>query len=149
MEAVRSGRMTTRGAAKAYSVPNTCLQRRLKDNFTLNGPPTVLTEQEENDIEKWLLDVSTRGFPLTPTELKDSVKTMLDLRGRKTIFKDNRPGRNWFARFLQRKVNLRIRLAENLDKSRAAVTEESIRSWFSEVSTSHFSSQNVREYSQK
>lgn len=133
MEAVRANRLSIRAAAKQYGIPFSCLQRHRDQNFNLAGPPTVLTAQEEKDIVEWLLEVSRRGFPLSPSELKDSVKTMLDLRGRTTAFIENRPGRSWFRRFLNRKESLRIRLAENLDKSRASVTEENIRGWFAEV----------------
>lgn len=133
MEAVRAKRLSIRAAGKRYGIPFSCLQRHSDQDFNLAGPPTILTAQEEKDIVQWLLDVSRRGFPLSPSELKDSVKTMLDLRGRTTAFNENRPGRSWFKRFLQRNDSLRIRLAENLDKSRASVTEESIRGWFAEV----------------
>lgn len=133
VEAVRAKRMSVRAAAQQYEIPFSCLQRHKDPDFNLAGAPTVLNTQEERDIVEWLLEVSRRGFPLSPSELKDSVKTMLDLRGRTTTFIENRPGRTWFKRFLQRNESLRIRLAENLDKSRASVTEENIRGWFAEV----------------
>lgn len=128
---VRSKKLSIRGAAKRYKVPYTCLTRRIEENIT--GPNTVLTDKEEKEIVDWLLYVSARGFPVTASELKDSVKTMLDLQQRQTIFKENLPGRSWFRSFLRRNETLSVRLAENLSKSRASVTKELIETWFDEV----------------
>lgn len=133
LQDVRTKKLSIRKAAERYKIPYTCIVRRQAENSCLKGPQTVLTEKEEKDIVEWLIWVSTRGFPLTASELKDCVKTMLDLKGRQTIFKENRPGRSWFKSFLQRNPTLSIRLSENLNKSRASVTEENIRAWFDEV----------------
>lgn len=135
---VQSKKMTIRKASKHYKIPFTCLVRRCGENSILKGSQTVLTEKEEKDIVEWLLHVSSHGFPLTASELKDCVKTMLDLQGRQTIFNENRPGRSWFKSFLQRNEILSIRLSENLNKSRASVTEDNIRKWFDEVNPTYF-----------
>lgn len=128
---IRSKKLSIRKAAKHYKIPYTCLSRRIDEN--ISGPNTVLTDKEEKEIVDWLLYVSSRGFPVTASELKDSVKTMLDLQQRETIFKENRPGRSWFRSFLRRNEILSVRLAENLSKSRASVTTELIETWFDEV----------------
>lgn len=133
LEDIRSKKFTIRKAAKQYKIPYTCISRRLSETSVLKGPNTVLTEKEEKDIVDWLLYVSVRGFPVTASELKDCVKTMLDLQQRETIFKENRPGRSWFRSFLRRNETLSVRLAENLSKSRASVTKELIETWFDEV----------------
>lgn len=125
--------MSVRAAAKAYGVPFSCLQRRTDPNFSLLGPPTVLTTEEENTISRWVIDVSKRGFPVTQAELKDSVQAMLNTKQRITKFKNNKPGQTWMKSFLCRRKELSKRMCENICKSRALVSEKTIRDWFSEV----------------
>lgn len=131
-------KLSVRKTALRFGISYTNFARRCKGGFVPKGPNTVLTEKEESDIVDWLLFVSSRGFPLSENELKDCVKTILDLQQRSTIFKHNRPGRSWCKSFLQRHRTLSIRLAENLNKSRASVTEEMIRSWFDEVNRTSY-----------
>lgn len=133
VSAIRTANMSIRAASRTFGVPNTTLQRFLHAKNSERKPCTVLSTTEEKEIVQWILDVAKVGFPITAAELKDCVQLYLDMKERRTIFKNNRPGRNWFNRFLKRHSNLSIRLAENLCKSRAAVSEDMIRNWFSEV----------------
>lgn len=43
------------------------------------GPATILTKQEEDLLEKWLLGLCRKGFPVVKRMLLDSVKKTLDL----------------------------------------------------------------------
>lgn len=134
MAAVRNGELSIRSAARRFGFSFSCLQRQMSENYVPKGRCTVLTATEEERIVQWIMDISKQGFPVSATELKDSVQMFLNRNGRNTKFKDNRPGRDWFSRFMQRHHVLSIRLAENLNKARAAVTEVMIRAWFTEVS---------------
>lgn len=134
LKAIRSTPTSIRAAAKQYGVPYTSLHRHVKGDYIPKGRCTVLSATEENEIVQWILDISKQGFPISSSGLKDTVQMLLDKKKRKTVFVNNRPGRDWFKRFMQRHSNLSIRLAENLNKSRAAVTEEMLRAWFIEVS---------------
>lgn len=42
-------------------------------------------------------------------------------------------GRHWFEGFLKRNPAVSKRVAQNLSKSRALVTEEKIKNWFKEI----------------
>ena len=55
------------------------------------------------------------------------------LQKRVTKFKNNLPGRKWCSSFLERHPNISLRVSQNLSKSRANVTEESIRDWHAKV----------------
>lgn len=134
MDTVHNTSMSIRAAAKQFNVSYTTLQRYVNGNYVPKGRQTVLSAAEEQQIVQWILDISKQGFPISSAELKDTVQMVLDRNGRQTVFANNRPGRDWFKRFMQRHPALSIRLAENLNKSRAAVTEEMIRTWFAEVS---------------
>lgn len=130
---VQAKTMSIQKAAKTFNVSSSALFRRTNGRYKFSGPTTVLTAAEEKQIANWVIDVSKRGFSLTRTELKECVQMYLNKAGRTTIFKENRPGRKWMDAFLKRQPILSIRLAENIDKSRASVTESMIRDWFLKV----------------
>lgn len=125
--------LSVRKAAQRYNVNYSTLQRYSSGKYPLRGPPTELTATEENEITEWVVDMSRRGFPLTQSELKDSVQMYLNRAGRETKFKENRPGQKWLKCFMKRHPVLSIRMAENIDKNRAGVTENMIRNWFAKV----------------
>lgn len=91
--AVQSKTTSLRGAADRHNVNYVTLHRRTSGKYTFRGLPTELSAAEEREIADWAIDVSKRGFPLTKDELKDSVQSYLNRAGRKTKFKENRPGR--------------------------------------------------------
>lgn len=130
---VRSGKLSIRKAQQKYKVPKSVIHRNLNVNFALNGPPTVLSKEEEDDIVKWIFDFSSRGFPITKSQLISCVQLMLNTQSRVTKFVDNRPGRSWLKSFMNRNKSISVRLVQNINRSRAAVTEELIRDWFKEV----------------
>ena len=39
-----------------------------------SGPPTILTEAEENVIAKWAVDIGKLGFPVTKDQLGTKIK---------------------------------------------------------------------------
>ena len=72
------------------------------------------------------------NYPITKRHLKDMVKAYLDQhRSRVTMFKDNRPGRNWVRSFIKRhKDRVVIRTPTNIRRSRAAVSPDDVRKYF-------------------
>ena len=66
------------------------------------APKTVLSEDEEKKLVQWPIELSHRGFGRTKDDVKDMVKTILDARGAKSVFKDNRPGKDWMQTFFKR-----------------------------------------------
>lgn len=53
---------------------------------------------------------------------------------KKNPFRDNKPGRSWYEAFLKRNPEISERISENVTLNRAKVSEQSLRSWFKEVS---------------
>lgn len=98
------------------------------------GPATVLTDIEEQKLETWLLTIAKKGYPIHRSILLDTVKRIIDEQNRETVFKNNRPGLTWWEAFKKRHPKIAEKEAESLTLARAAVTEESVRKWFSEVS---------------
>lgn len=77
--------------------------------------------------------MSDHGFPITKNQLLDSVQLILKAMDKSTPFIDNRPGRHWYDGFKSRHSELCQRMSQNLLNSRAAVSEEKIRGWFSQL----------------
>lgn len=92
LAAVRAKKMSLRQAAKHFKTSHARLHRHTSGKFVFTGPPTELNSEEENKIAEWVIDVSKRGFPLTHSELQDTVQMYLNRSNRVTKFKDNRPG---------------------------------------------------------
>lgn len=126
-----------RTAAKRYGVPKTTLLYKSRGDLPVNcrkGPSTVLTAEEEDFLVKWISHVGNKGFPITKVQLLDSVEMIIRSTKRITSFTNSRPGRKWYDSFMKRHPVIAQRVAQNLTASRAAVNEEKIRGWFSEVS---------------
>ena len=86
--------------------------------------------QEEDDLALWLVHLAKTGHPQKKAELLDSVQTIVNENKRTTPFADNRPGETWYRNFMRRHPSIVVRVPESVTGMRAAVTEESIRKWF-------------------
>lgn len=135
LQAVNEG-ISYRKAADTYGVPVATIFRKKKDPKKINsktGPSTVLSEYEEQEIVNWIIYRAERGYPITKTELLDSVQAyIIDLK-KENPFKENRPGRHWYDGFKRRHPNISNRTAQHLTLVRASVTEEDLREWFCEI----------------
>lgn len=97
-----------------------------------------------------ILYASDWSFPFDKEEVKGFVKGFLDRSGRKIkSFKYNKPGDDWYSRFLIRHATvLKPRLAENIKRSRAAVSRTIINEYFNnlEVNLENLQPQNIINY---
>lgn len=89
--------MSSKQASKHYGVPRSTIRSRIgmkkrQDHFQA-GPATVLTSEEELELESWIFSMQKRGFPVSKNWLKDTVKQYLDAKPRENCFKENRPGK--------------------------------------------------------
>lgn len=136
LEVIRKSEMNISQASRKYLIPKSTLSNKLKGKVPevrRMGPPTILTTEEEERLEKWILSKAVLGFPMHPDEVKDSVQRVLKIVKRPNVFKDDRPGKKWLTLFLQRHPNVTQRNTEIISKGRASVTEEGIRTWFREM----------------
>lgn len=123
-----------RDAAKKYDIHYSVLYRHLKkgENMKKRGGQTVLSEDEEKLFVKRLQICGDWGYPIDPLTLRLLVKDYLDRQG-KTVrkFKDKLPGRDFVYQFLKRHSNsLSARMCQNIKRSRAAITPETINEYF-------------------
>jgi hypothetical protein len=93
------------------------------------GRPLVLSDAEEEALVQVLVQMGEFNYPLTKRHLRDMVKDYLD-KTRETRFKDNRPGRIWVQKFLERHQDrVTIKKPRNIRRSRAAVSPSDIRDY--------------------
>lgn len=94
---IRQNKLPIRAAARRFNVPRTTLQDRIhnrtSDNLGKFGPCPVLSAEEENKLKNWLVNLAKCGFPQTCENLLKTVQDILQEDGRKTPFKDNKPGK--------------------------------------------------------
>ena len=80
--------------------------------------------------------MANRGFPRTSNQIKEAVKSYLDMKGAKKFSNGkNKPGNTWFYGFLRRHPRIVMAKAEPLEKERAmACSKEAIDKWFADFS---------------
>ncbi|XP_067621255.1 uncharacterized protein [Eurosta solidaginis] len=84
-------------------------------------------------LGQWILELGEVGFPITKTQLLDSVTKLIKSLNRKNPFKDVKPGKKWYNGFLARHPEVSKRVPQSLTICRAMVSENNIRSWFSKI----------------
>ncbi|KAJ8952300.1 hypothetical protein NQ314_007568 [Rhamnusium bicolor] len=97
------------------------------------GPPTALTQEEEELLVRWICACANKGFPLNKRLLCETVKDLIESDNRPNPFKDGLPGFKWFNAFLKRHPELSQRHAESINTARACVSENSIRQWHEDI----------------
>lgn len=136
IDSVRRNEISANKAAKQYGIPKGTLISKLHGDTPIErrmGPDTVLTQEEEARLEKWILDKASLGFPMHPNEVREAVQKILKAEKRPNPFTDDKPGRKWLKLFLKRHPKIAQKNAEIISKARAAVTEGSIRWWFGKL----------------
>ncbi|KAJ8932323.1 hypothetical protein NQ318_020652 [Aromia moschata] len=94
---------------------------------------------KEEDISKALVAIEngmSQREASKSTMIEDvqaSVKYFLDSSPRENPFKNNCPGKGWYAAFLKRHQNITLRTSEGITSTSSVVFEADIRKWFSTV----------------
>lgn len=76
IEAAKTSQMSIRKASKTFNVPKSTLIDKLKGKVPIErkiGAAPILTPAEENVLVTWILNAAKAGFPITKTQLTDSV----------------------------------------------------------------------------
>lgn len=86
--------MSCKNASRHYGIPRSTIRSRVEsNNQTQTGSITILTSEEEFELESWVFSMQKRGFPVSKNWLLDTVKQYLDANPRENGFVDNRPGK--------------------------------------------------------
>ncbi|XP_053376472.1 uncharacterized protein LOC128547525 [Mercenaria mercenaria] len=131
---VKQGLMSKRQAAKTYGVPRTNLldkvAGRVPEERTSPGTKPVLTSAEETVLVDYLKLMASIGYPVSREELLLEVKKILDIDGHSNLFKNNKPGKDWFYSFKKRHPDVSERTAMNLGHQRAIVNLAMVEGWY-------------------
>lgn len=76
-------------------------------------PPTILNAQEESLPKSCIIAMAKKGFPVNKEMVVETVKSIIKEDDRPNPFKDDTPGRKWFASFLRRHQEIAVRHAES------------------------------------
>ena len=119
---------------QAFGIPYAPLGDKVRSRRPMqSAPKTVLLEDEEKTLVQWLMELSHRGFGWTKDDVKDMVKTILDTRGAKTVFRDSWPGKDWMQAFFKRHPKVVERMGQAPAREIAVVTKESLAEWFQQM----------------
>lgn len=126
-----------RKVAEKYSLSTTTLHRHLKMGKQLKkkGGQTALSTEEEDVIVDRIKICSDWGYPIDSLTLRLLIKDYLK-KERKIVrqFKNNCPGPDFVKSFLKRhKELLSSRMCQNIKRSRAAVSPDTINCYFDEL----------------
>lgn len=134
LQAIRETGISIREASRRYSVPRATIH----DKFTgkspaekkKTGPLPILTVEGEKKIADWAINIAKCGFLISKTDLMEAVAKIASDIGKSNSFPNGEPGIRWYKGFLKRHPEIFQSEAEGINKARALITEEYIRSWF-------------------
>ncbi|CAH2019297.1 unnamed protein product [Acanthoscelides obtectus] len=129
---IRSGDISHRKAEQKYKIPRRTILNKLKGNHCKKpGKQPIFTSQEEHQFVECIVALGEYGFPINSRELRHIIKNYLSRCGREVkTFQDNLSGQDWTNAFIIRHPEISIRFAENIKRTRAAVDEPLLRSFF-------------------
>lgn len=135
LEAIRSGEMSQRQAEAHFKICRSTIKNKLKNLHSSSpGHPSVFTMEEEQAFASHVDKLCEYGFPIDELDLRFIAKAYLNRQGKIVReFKDNLPGRDWAKCFLRRLPILTKRFASNIKRARAAVTDETITDYITNL----------------
>ena len=141
MEATAKGvldeNITIREASKLYNVPFETLRRHVNDSVIPGcrpGPATVLTEEEEERLASYLIQMAQMGFGLSQEAVMSLAFKIIDTTQRKYPFRDQKAGCAWFDGFCRQHPKLLIRLPLPLSYCRARCADaDTINDFFGKL----------------
>jgi hypothetical protein len=120
-----------REAARIYTIPRTTLQDRIngigyKVETRANGHK--LSQNDEESLVKWILDLDKRGLPPRPSMVRDMANILLSQH------QDQQVSEKWVYRLIQRRSELKSRFSRRYNYERAKCEDPKIiREYFDRV----------------
>ncbi|XP_044012267.1 MFS-type transporter clz9-like [Aphidius gifuensis] len=123
--------------ARQYKIPKSTLSSKhrglSKQTIQRRGPQCVLGDENEKQLVNWILQMSEHGFPITKSQLINSVQLLFKVSKKSSPFINNRPGRHWMTSFFNRHSEICKKMSENLLYTRANLTGTILREWFEKI----------------
>ncbi|RKK28409.1 hypothetical protein BFJ65_g353 [Fusarium oxysporum f. sp. cepae] len=121
-------KLTVRRAANIYDVNRSTLGRRQHGILSKRDTPTKsrkLSDQEEQIIVQFILDLDSRGFPSRLSYVEDIANSLCANRDIPPV------GKHWAYNFIKRQPELKTRQFRRYDYQRAKCEDPTIiRGWF-------------------
>lgn len=132
---IRSRNLTQRQTSVKYGIPRSTLKYKLKGAHAGKpGGPTIFSQEEEETFKAYVITASNYGFPVDELDLRLIVKAYADKKGiRIRQFRNNVPGQDWMKSFIKRHRDLTVRLASNIKRKRAEVSDTVINEYFANL----------------
>ena len=111
-----------RETARLYNLPVESLRRRVVGSVELDcrpGLPTVLTEEEEERLAAYLIQMSEMGYGISREGVMGLAYTIVEKSKRSHPFHEGSAGRAWFEGFMRRHPKLTIMSPQPLSYCRA------------------------------
>ena len=115
--------MSQRQAAECYKVPRSTLRDYISGRSSLSsrsGKP-ILSEEEENELATFLVEVAKIGFPHTRLQVISKVQEIVESKGKNTVVTHG-----WWQSFCKRHPDLTLKSAIPLSIARAKATDEEV-----------------------
>lgn len=128
-----------RATAAKYGIPLGTLSHKVNKKFVGKpGHPTVFNEAEEASFVKHIKVVAEWGFPFDVTDMRMLAREYLKAQRRNvSCFKNNLPSADWAYSFIKRhSKDLTIRLCQNIKSKKAAVSVNTVKAFFDNLSVS-------------
>ncbi|XP_053686654.1 uncharacterized protein LOC128736197 [Sabethes cyaneus] len=119
-----------------HKIPAGTLRDKLRGKYPKGSKPgqvSILTNEEESKIVKWLTTLARTGFPVTLKQLRINVGNFIRLSQKRSPFKNGIPGKKWVQLFLKRHPEVSLRKPSVLARIRATIKKDQIVEWFSKV----------------
>ncbi|XP_045497433.1 MFS-type transporter clz9-like [Colias croceus] len=138
VEEYHTGIDSLKKIAAKYNMHPSVLYRHSKGLLKQQGGQPALSLETENYIIEYINVCAEWGYPMDSLDLRYIIKMYLDKLGvTNTRFKNNMPGPDFVQCFLNRhKDKISQRICQNIKRSRAAVSPETITSFFEELEKS-------------
>ena len=121
--------MTVYAASKRFNIPESTLRlHRNGGGNEKSGRKTMLNADTEKQIADWIVKCAARGGPITKLQLLEAVCSV-----RKRVTGDESvetPSTAWLKKIFLRNPRISTRVATQITRSSACVSEDDIRRWF-------------------
>lgn len=135
LDEIRQGKSIQK-AGLDNGIPRSTLASKLNGQRPIMkkpGPCSIMKADEEAALVQWILYCSRFGFPVTRSQLLNSVAHLMKELKRENPFTDGVPGRSWLEAFFKRHPEVTTRVSLSLSNSRTTVTKEALNNWFIQV----------------
>lgn len=134
--AIQNDSLSIRGASKRFSVPESTLRHRIKNNdFTKRalGPDCQLGFEAEKKLALHIKKLQAVGFAPTQQNVRMLAYNFAETLNKKHTFnKDNKiAGKVWFSSFMRRHPDLSVRKAQGISRARTeGMNREEVKDYF-------------------